>query len=78
MTGKGLTMGAKQKFHLGWFMNFTPDEWESPLTSAGGQPWDGKFFIEWAQEMERACFDYMMIEDTLMISDSYVATPRPI
>ena len=64
-------MAAKKKIHLGWFMNYTPDEWERPLTSAGGQPWDGKFFIDWAQEMERACFDYIMIEDTLMISDSY-------
>ncbi len=52
-------------------MNYTPEEWGQPLTSAGGQPWDGKFFIDWAQEMERACFDYIMIEDTLMISDAY-------
>jgi FMN-dependent oxidoreductase (nitrilotriacetate monooxygenase family) len=64
-------MATSKKFHLGWFMNYTPDEWERPLTSAGGQPWDGKFFIDWAQQMERACFDYIMIEDTLMISESY-------
>jgi long-chain alkane monooxygenase len=61
---------ATRRFHLGWFMNFTPDEWEGPF-AAGGQPWDGQFYIDMAKAMERACFDYIMIEDTLMISDSY-------
>jgi len=57
-------------FHLGWFMNFTPDEWNDPF-AAGGNPWTGDFYIEMAQAMERACFDYIMIEDTLMVSDAY-------
>lgn len=61
-------------FHLAWFMNFTPDEWDTPLASGGGAPWDGSFFIDMAKAMERACFDYIMIEDTLMISDSYGET----
>jgi FMN-dependent oxidoreductase (nitrilotriacetate monooxygenase family) len=56
--------------HLGWFMNFTPGEWDHPL-AAGGSPWDGKFYIDMAQALERACFDYIMIEDTLMVSDIY-------
>ena len=60
-------------FHLGWFMNFTPDEWNEPF-AAGGQPWDGEFYIEFAQALERACFDYIMIEDTLMVSDAYGGT----
>lgn len=61
-------------FHLAWFMNFTPDDWDSPLASAGGAPWDGGFYIDMAKAMERACFDYIMIEDTLMISDAYGGT----
>jgi len=65
-------MSAKP-FHLGWFMNFTPDEWNEPFAS-GGQPWNGKFFIDMAQALERACFDYIMIEDTLMVSDAYGGT----
>src|SRR5207248_1658979 len=28
-------------------------------------------FMEFAQSLERACFDYIMIEDTLMVSDAY-------
>lgn len=61
---------AGKKFHLGWFMNFTPDEWHEPF-GQGGNPWDGQFYIEMAQTLERACFDYIMIEDKLMVSETY-------
>lgn len=61
-------------FHLAWFMNFTPDEWNTPMASGGGMPWDGTFYVDMARAMERACFDYIMIEDTLMISDAYGGT----
>ncbi len=64
-----------QKFHLGWFMNFTPDEWRTPFGN-GGRPWDGKFYIEMAQTLERACFDYIMIEDKLMVPESFGGTPE--
>jgi long-chain alkane monooxygenase len=59
-----------KKFHLGWFMNFTPDDWNTPMAS-GGMPWDGQFYIEMARNLERARFDYIMIEDTLMVSEAY-------
>jgi FMN-dependent oxidoreductase (nitrilotriacetate monooxygenase family) len=62
-------MSAKP-FHLGWFMNFTPGEWDHPL-GAGGSPWSGEFYVDMAKALERACFDYIMIEDTLMVSESY-------
>ena len=62
-------MGSKP-LHLGWFMNFTPGEWDHPL-SVGGSPWDGRFYVDMAQALERACFDYIMIEDTLMVSEAY-------
>ena len=61
---------AGSPLHLGWFMNFTPGEWDNPL-AAGGSPWDGKFYVDMAQALERACFDYIMIEDTLMVSEAY-------
>jgi FMN-dependent oxidoreductase (nitrilotriacetate monooxygenase family) len=51
-------------------MNFTPDEWREPF-GQGGQPWDGQFYIEMARTLERACFDYIMIEDKLMVSETY-------
>jgi FMN-dependent oxidoreductase (nitrilotriacetate monooxygenase family) len=69
-------MPAK-KFHLGWFTNFAIDEWLEPMSSAGGNPWDGKFYIEMAQTLERAGFDYIMFEDTLMVSDIYTGSMEP-
>jgi FMN-dependent oxidoreductase (nitrilotriacetate monooxygenase family) len=58
------------RFHLAWFMNFTPDEWREPFGN-GGLPWDGQFYVEMAQTLERACFDYIMIEDKLMVPETY-------
>jgi FMN-dependent oxidoreductase (nitrilotriacetate monooxygenase family) len=60
-----------KKFHLAWFSNFTVDEWLEPLASAGGAPWTGEFYVEMAKALERACFDYIMLEDTLMVSEAY-------
>jgi FMN-dependent oxidoreductase (nitrilotriacetate monooxygenase family) len=57
-------------FHLAWFTNFTQGDWTNPVSEGTGA-WDGKFFIDMAQAMERACFDYIMLEDTLMVSEAY-------
>ncbi|MBB93832.1 MAG: FMNH2-dependent monooxygenase [Rhodobacteraceae bacterium] len=59
-----------KRFHLAWFMNFTPDEWRAPF-GQGGLPWDGQFYMEMAQTLERACFDYIMIEDKLMVPETF-------
>jgi FMN-dependent oxidoreductase (nitrilotriacetate monooxygenase family) len=60
-------------FHLAWFTNFTAGSWDTTF-SHGGSPWDGKFYVEFAQAMERACFDYMILEDTLMVSEAWAGT----
>jgi long-chain alkane monooxygenase len=62
-----------KRFHLAWFTNFTAGNWHTTF-SHGGSPWDGKFFVEFAQSMERACFDYMILEDTLMVSEAWGGT----
>jgi long-chain alkane monooxygenase len=59
-----------RRFHLGWFTNFTPDEWNGPFSN-GGQPWDGQFYVEMARALERGKFDYIMLEDKLAVSESY-------
>jgi len=64
-------MPAK-KFHLGWFMNFVPDLWNEPFAN-GGSPWSGEFYMEMAKTLERACFDYIMVEDKLCVSESWGA-----
>jgi FMN-dependent oxidoreductase (nitrilotriacetate monooxygenase family) len=60
-------------FHLAWFTNFTQGDWINPVSEGTGN-WDGRFFVEFAQAMERACFDYIMLEDTLMVSEAYGGT----
>ena len=62
---------AGRKFHLGWFANFAVDEWLEPFSSAGGSPWTGEFYVDMARALERACFDYIMLEDTLMVPSIY-------
>jgi len=63
------------KFHLGWFMNFTPPDWESAWASPDAGDWpSGEFHVAMARSMERACFDFMMIEDTVMTPDAYGGT----
>ena len=62
-----------QRFHLAWFCNFSAGEWNHPYAPPT-PPWDGKFYVEMALAMERACFDYIMLEDTLMVSEAYRGT----
>ncbi|MHC9291845.1 NtaA/DmoA family FMN-dependent monooxygenase [Mycobacterium sp. LTG2003] len=64
-----------KKFHLGWFMNFIPPEWDTDAASPDAHKWpNGRFYVDMARSMERACFDFMMIEDTVMVADAYGGT----
>jgi len=64
-----------EKFHLGWFMNFTPVEWDTELASPDAGRWQtGQFYVDMARDLERACFDLIMIEDTVMVADAYGGT----
>jgi len=57
-------------FHLAWFTNFTAGNWDG-IFSHGGSPWDGRFFVDMAQALERACFDYVIYEDKLLVPEAY-------
>jgi FMN-dependent oxidoreductase (nitrilotriacetate monooxygenase family) len=64
-----------KKFHLGWFMNFVPPEWNTQWASPDVASWsNGRFYVDMARSMERAGFDLMMIEDTVMVADAYGGT----
>src|SRR5882672_4256433 len=60
-------------FHLGWFMNFMPPKsWREQWGGHDAENWaDGQFFVDFLQSLERACFDFMMIEDSAMVPDAY-------
>ena len=60
-----------KKMHLGWFMNYAPPQWMDPFDRVNTSWTNADFHIEMAQMLEGACFDYLMIEDTLMVSDAF-------
>jgi FMN-dependent oxidoreductase (nitrilotriacetate monooxygenase family) len=64
------------RFHLGWFMNFmAPGSWRGNWGGSDGENWaDGEFYVDFLKSLERACFDYMMIEDSSMVPDAYGGT----
>ncbi|RKR73021.1 NtaA/DmoA family FMN-dependent monooxygenase [Frondihabitans australicus] len=66
-------------FHLGWFLGsgFGIQPWSA---TNGDGPWAGSnvhdwmkpdIYIDLAKNLERAGFDYILIEDTAMVEDSY-------
>jgi N-acetyl-S-(2-succino)cysteine monooxygenase len=61
------------KFHLGWFLNFVADDWNGTWGD-GGRDFTGDFYVEIARDLERAKFDYVLLEDKLMVSTAYGGT----
>jgi alkanesulfonate monooxygenase SsuD/methylene tetrahydromethanopterin reductase-like flavin-dependent oxidoreductase (luciferase family) len=60
-------------FHLAWFL-------EGSSIQAWGKPWTGNIDRDWmscdmflnlARECERACFDYLMLEDSIYIGETW-------
>ncbi|WP_328773793.1 NtaA/DmoA family FMN-dependent monooxygenase [Streptomyces sp. NBC_00286] len=65
-------MQAK-KFHLGWFMNGYRvhgwrDQWIGTHKSEGMLP---DFYVDMARSLERACFDYFILEDSSFVPDAW-------
>src|ERR1700736_207084 len=60
-------------FHRGWLLNFVADEWNGNWGD-GGRDFTGDFYVEMAKDLERAQFDYVLIEDKLMVSTAYGGT----
>src|SRR5436190_12407226 len=66
---------AANPFHLGWFINNTygVHGWNQPW--GGDQDWtQPDLHIEMAKALERACFDYFLMEDSLFVPDNYGGT----
>ncbi|MFC0629389.1 NtaA/DmoA family FMN-dependent monooxygenase [Kribbella deserti] len=64
---------SNNQFHLAWFCNFTADSWMGPW-GGSGLSWDGGFYVELAKDLERACFDCVILEDKVMVSSVYGGT----
>jgi FMN-dependent oxidoreductase (nitrilotriacetate monooxygenase family) len=64
---------SDKRFHLGIFTSFSPGAWlEEYAGEDAATGWaDGQYFVDMAQSLERACFDFVIFEDSLMVSDIY-------
>jgi FMN-dependent oxidoreductase (nitrilotriacetate monooxygenase family) len=65
-------MGARP-FHLGWFLQGSSAQaWGEPWTGHVGRSWMvPELFLDMARALERACFDYLLIEDSSYVGESY-------
>jgi long-chain alkane monooxygenase len=60
------------RFHLGWFLPFQTPAWDEDDAGTDGADWfDGSFHIDLAKKLDRAGFDYMMLEDSSKVPDVY-------
>jgi FMN-dependent oxidoreductase (nitrilotriacetate monooxygenase family) len=65
---------AKQKFHLAWFITkgYGPKGWRLPWGGPNPHKWvKPDLLVHLAKELERAAFDYVMIEDSSNIPYTY-------
>jgi len=61
-------------FHLAWFGagGFGVKSWGKTWSGTGGRDWaKPDLFIDLAKSLERACFDYLIIEDSSYVPDAY-------
>jgi FMN-dependent oxidoreductase (nitrilotriacetate monooxygenase family) len=65
-------MSAKP-FHLAWFLQGSSVQaWGESWTGHIGATWEQPdLFLDMARSLERACFDYILIEDSSYVGESY-------
>ena len=61
------------RFHLGWFFQGSSAQaWGEPWTGSIGRDWmKPDLVVDIARALERACFDYLLIEDSSYVGESY-------
>jgi FMN-dependent oxidoreductase (nitrilotriacetate monooxygenase family) len=65
-------------FHMGWFIGrgFSVQAWNQPWSGTIGVDYmQPDIYIDLVRAMERASFDYLMIEDGSFMPDAYQGTP---
>jgi len=61
-------------FHLGWFLGngFGVQSWAQPWSGTGVEDWMmPDQYVDLAHALERACFDFLIIEDSVQVPDTY-------
>ena len=66
-------------FHMGWFVGrgYSVHAWNQPWSGTIGADYmQPDLYVDLVKAMERACFDYVMIEDGSFVPDAYQGTPE--
>ncbi len=64
---------ATNPFHLAWFLQGSSVQaWGEPWTGHIGTTWEKpELFLDMARSLERACFDYILLEDSSYVGESF-------
>lgn len=64
---------AGTRFHLGWFLaGSNAQGWGLPWTGNIGRTWmKPDLYVDVVRALERACFDYVLLEDNVFVADTY-------
>jgi FMN-dependent oxidoreductase (nitrilotriacetate monooxygenase family) len=64
---------AAKPFHLGWFLQGSSVQaWGESWTGHVGTTWMvPELFVDMARSLERACFDYVLLEDSSYVGESW-------
>jgi FMN-dependent oxidoreductase (nitrilotriacetate monooxygenase family) len=64
---------AAKPFHLAWFLQGSSVQaWSEPWTGHIGTTWmQPELFLNMARALERACFDYILLEDSSYVGESF-------
>jgi len=64
---------AAKPFHLAWFLQGSSVQaWGEPWTGHIGETWMvPELFLDMARQLERACFDYILLEDSSYVGESF-------
>jgi len=68
---------SAKPFHLAWFLGngFGVGDWRGIWRGSDGNAWRRpEFFFDLARALERASFDYLIIEDSSFVCDAYGAS----
>lgn len=65
-------------FHLGWFLEGSSAQaWNQIWSGTSGRLWmNPQLFMEMARSLERAGFDYLLLEDSSYVADLYGGTMK--
>ena len=69
-------MNVNKPFHLAWFLQGSSAQaWGERWTGHIGSSWMfPELFIDLARSLERACFDYVLIEDLSYVGESWAGS----